>query len=891
MPPCSRQQAPEADAEADVGSHRDDHSWPQVTVRLAVLLAVLTVLAWAVPADAAAAWLFKDLLLLAAFALPLVPLWRASRVVQGSENIAWSLLLLGCASGLAGQAAWLFYRLTTGQPEQSVLPEVGFAAWIALTAVALALEVSSGGREVRAELVVDLLLIGGIGLVLAREIFAYVAPPAVGPGPLEVVLGGANVIASLALAVTALGVLMSPSALGGGVPRLLITLGGFAVAVSRMVFAYRLFRGASTPWLAPAWSFALLLIAVAGVERLLVDRAETPVAERTSLLRTLVVPVIVAYAMSLLVRELLSSGEAGGPEGMAWAMLALLIVTRVGVAIFVSERQTHELSAWERRHETVVNALGEVVYEWDPATDRVLRSGNAEQVFGVGLDKLEDNLRETLDRIHPDDRAEAEDRLHAALEHGGWFEAEYRLRQPAGDWRRIRDRGLCLPAEGNRPGRVLGLMADVTEARDAEERLNRAERLAALGGLAAGAAHEINNPLAAIHLAAQMLQEDPRLAEGLRDDVQIIARQAQRAADVTDRMLVFARKKEGERTSVDLRALIEDLLRSRRYELETHGIRLQEQLSRDLRPVWADPGQLERALLNLIVNAEHALTEVPEGERCLSVKAMADGDGARVEVIDNGPGIPAEILPRIFDPFFTTRNVGEGTGLGLSMSYSIVQAHGGDLSVETRQGQTVFTLEFPPLDQERPALGATREQEPATSGDEGDEDVPGPPPAVEDRVTRAAPPESPGRRAAGVLAGRRRSPVASTPPGESDGKPSADAMAVLVVDDESSVRRLARRFLEQHGHRVDEAANGKAALEFLSEKDYDSIILDLRMPDLSGEGLYEWLKKHRPLLASRVTVISGDFANPETGEILDRIGQPFLLKPFDLRELLALVER
>jgi CheY-like chemotaxis protein len=203
------------------------------------------------------------------------------------------------------------------------------------------------------------------------------------------------------------------------------------------------------------------------------------------------------------------------------------------------------------------------------------------------------------------------------------------------------------------------------------------------------------------------------------------------------------------------------------------------------------------------------------------------------------------VIPRIFDPFFTTREVGEGTGLGLSMSYSIAQTHEGDLRVDSRPNEgTTFTLDLPRAGAERlPPAASTVAVASADAG--GKKDL--------------------------------------------EARPRA-AMRILIVDDEQSVRGLAGRFLVKKGHHVDEAKSGKVALRMIQEREYDSLIVDLRMPDLSGEGLYEWLKKNRPELADRVIVISGDIANPDTVEILERMGRPFLLKPFDLDDLLRVVD-
>ncbi|MGD8329820.1 MAG: response regulator, partial [Acidobacteriota bacterium] len=523
---------------------------------------------------------------------------------------------------------------------------------------------------------------------------------------------------------------------------------------------------------------------------------------------------------------------------------ALLIVARVATAILSSERHAAELTAWERRYETLVNTMGSAVYEWDPGSGRVIRSGAVEQIFGGEDAEVSDTVDATLTLMHPDDRLKAETDFREAVKRGGPFELEYRLRNHDGTWRLIRDRGFCEQDEKGDPARVLGIMADVTEERNNEERLRRAERLASLGGLAAGAAHEINNPLAAISLAAQMLMEDNRLPEDVLDDVRVIERQASRAGEVTDRMLVFARRREGERDAYDINDLIREVLRSRRYEMQAHAITLVDSPSEGLPQVWVDPVQIERVLTNVIINAEKALAEMPDDERLLTVTTRATGTGVAVDVADTGPGIPEHVLPNIFDPFFTTREVGQGTGLGLSMSHSIVQAHAGELKVKTAPGEgTTFTMELP-----RAAAGID---------------------AAEKNVRGA-------RRAPDFVL---REDGASRP------------LSVLVVDDDKEIRELARRYLVGKGHSVTEASTGREALKLVTANEYDGIVLDLRMPDMSGEGFFEWLRRNRPEMATRVTVISGDLVNPQTLETLERIGQPYLLKPFKTHELLAYIEK
>ena len=813
-------------------------------IRASVLLAVATLVLYAAPVPSDRFSILREVLLLVAFALPLWPLSQARKVSRGEHQVSWLFLIAGTTAGLAGQLAWIVYSLAVEESASFIPTEVGFVTFMAFTTVALAIEVSANGRKaMRAELLVDLLLIGTIGLFLVQEIFTLL-PDTHTVNSFELAMGGANLIAALALGVAALGALISPGSLGGGVPRLLIVFSGFIVAVARAIFAYRHLYSLDTTWLTPAWIFSLLMIAAAASERAASGTEPKAGVKSNSALRTLVVPMIVAYGLSLLIREILGAGSNAQTNGMAWAALAVLIVARVATAIMSSEKHAAELTAWEKRYETLVNTMGSLVYEWNPKSGRVIRSGAVEQIFGADEAHVANTIDATLTLMHEEDRVTAEKDFRDAAKRGGLFEIEYRLRGPKDSWRLIRDRGFCEQDEHGHPGRVLGIMSDITEERKSEERLRRAEKLASLGGLAAGAAHEINNPLAAISLAAQMLLEDDRLPEDVLDDVRIIERQASRAGEVTDRMLVFARRREGERAAYDINDLVREVLRAQRYEIETHAITLQENLAAELPQVWIDPVQIERVLTNLIINAEKALAEVPEDDRRLVVTTRLSGLGVAVDIADTGPGIADHVLPNIFDPFFTTREVGQGTGLGLSMSHSIVQAHDGELKVQTTIDEgTVFSMELPPAEEEEDesekTIGGTRQ--------------------VPDFVLHEQVP--------------------------------ARSLNILVVDDEKEIRQLAHRFLTSKGHSVAQAASGREALKLVMANEYDGIVLDLRMPDMSGEGFFDWLRQNRPEMATKVTLISGDLGNPQTVEILERIGQPYLLKPFKAIELLAQIEK
>ncbi len=814
-------------------------------IRASVFLAVATFALYAAPIPPDRFSFLREALLLAAFALPLWPLSQARKVSRGEHQVSWLLLIAGTAAGFAGQLVWMVYSAVATESASFAPAEIGFVAFMAFTTVALAIEVSANGRRaMRSELFVDLLLIGTIGLFLVQEIFALL-PDSHTVNSFELAMGGANLIAALALGVAALGVLISPGTLGGGVPRLLLVFSGFIAAVARAIFAYRHFYGLDTTWLTPAWIFSLLMIAAAGSERAASGpESETQPGGSSSALRTLVVPMIVAYGLSLLIREILGAGANTQTNGIAWGALAVLIVARVATAIMSSEKHAADLTAWEKRYETLVNTMGSLVYEWDPNSGRVIRSGAVEQIFGADDAHVANTLDATMTLMHEEDRAATEKAFRDVAQRGGPFEIEYRLRGQQDSWRLIRDRGFCEHDENADPVRVLGIMSDITDERKSEERLRRAEKLASLGGLAAGAAHEINNPLAAISLAAQMLLEDDRLPDDVLDDVRIIERQAGRAGEVTDRMLVFARRREGERDAYDINDLVREVLAAQRYEIETHAITLQENPAAELPKVWIDPVQIERVLTNLIINAEKALADVPEDNRQLMVTTRPSGEGVAVDIADTGPGILDHVLPNIFDPFFTTREVGQGTGLGLSMSHSIVEAHGGELKVQTIPGEgTTFTMELPRAEEEE---------------DESEK----------------------------TIGGTRRVPDFVL-----QEETSARPLSILVVDDEKEIRQLAHRFLTGKGHSVAQAATGREALKLVMANEYDGVVLDLRMPDMSGEGFFDWLRQNRPEMANKVTLISGDLGNPQTVEILERIGRPYLLKPFKAHELLAHIEK
>jgi two-component system NtrC family sensor kinase len=232
------------------------------------------------------------------------------------------------------------------------------------------------------------------------------------------------------------------------------------------------------------------------------------------------------------------------------------------------------------------------------------------------------------------------------------------------------------------------------ELRRAQAQVIRAEKLSAVGELASGVAHEINNPLTTILGQTQLLLAQAELPATVRERLKVIAEESARAARIVQNLLTFARHYTPERRPCSLADQVRRVLELKGYQLAQDGVRV-ETAFEPCPPVYADAHQLQQVLLNLVQNAHQALRE-HRGERVLRLRVRATEEHAVVEVLDTGPGIPPEILPKIFDPFFTTKPAGQGSGLGLSVSYGIVSEHRGRLRAENRpEGGAAFIVELP----------------------------------------------------------------------------------------------------------------------------------------------------------------------------------------------------
>jgi len=240
------------------------------------------------------------------------------------------------------------------------------------------------------------------------------------------------------------------------------------------------------------------------------------------------------------------------------------------------------------------------------------------------------------------------------------------------------------------------------ELQETQAQLVQAGRLSAVGQLVSGVAHELNNPLSVVIGYGQLLLSRG-VPEEARRPIELIVAQGGRMAKIVQSLLLFSRQRKPGRRAVEVGDVVRQILNLRETQLALASIQVETELAADLPPVEGDAQQLQQLFLNLILNAEQAILGsgaggLRTGDRIrvtTSVRRAGDATWVIAQVADNGPGIPATALPRVFEPFFTTKKVGEGAGLGLSVSHGIVEQHGGRLSVESEPGRTVFTVELP----------------------------------------------------------------------------------------------------------------------------------------------------------------------------------------------------
>jgi two-component system NtrC family sensor kinase len=237
-------------------------------------------------------------------------------------------------------------------------------------------------------------------------------------------------------------------------------------------------------------------------------------------------------------------------------------------------------------------------------------------------------------------------------------------------------------------------MTDITEVANIQAKLMNTEKLAAVGQLVSGVAHEVNNPLTAIMGFADLMLENPKLPEGVHQDLRVIMQEAQRTKEIVQNLLSFARQMPPQREPVDLNAVLRRTIALRSYDFSSHGVDVVERLEEPLPHIIGDAHQLQQVFLNILNNAYDAVRETDRRGR-IEITTTRENDVVYIGFKDNGPGIAN--AERIFDPFFTTKDVGKGTGLGLSICYGIVHAHGGEIVSQNNSGAmgATFSVKLP----------------------------------------------------------------------------------------------------------------------------------------------------------------------------------------------------
>jgi two-component system cell cycle sensor histidine kinase/response regulator CckA len=399
-------------------------------------------------------------------------------------------------------------------------------------------------------------------------------------------------------------------------------------------------------------------------------------------------------------------------------------------------------------------------------------------------------------------------------------------------------------------GRWVAYLVDVSEQKQIELQLSQSQKMQAIGQLAGGVAHDFNNLLTAIFMQLDVLAQRHPVGDPSYEGLNEIRSTSARAADLVRKLLAFSRKQTVQRETLDLGELISEsevLLRRVLYE----DVKLETEYGRNLPHVRADRSQIETAVMNLAVNARDAvrahgggvvrirLARLTQEEAVAHGYPAAQGDQALIEVSDDGPGIPPDVIDKIFDPFFTTKPVGEGTGLGLATVYGIVKQSDGWISVASKAGEGAAFRIFLPV-----------------------------------HVPSASAP---------ALV-----PVVKAPPKARD---LSGAGRILFVEDEDAVRGVAAKLLRARGYEVIEAASGEEALELAEEYagKIDLMISDVVMPGMQGPDL---LKHARVYLAGAPVMFISGYAEAEFSNLLEgEENVSFLPKPIDIKTLAERVKQ
>lgn len=764
--------------------------------------------------------------------------WR--RALRREDREAWLWVGAGCAAFLAGQLVWNSYELVRRvPPPYPSLADVGFIGIYPCFAVAVVrLLRAQPGRRLDSEAWLDIALVTFTAGTLTYEFFlAPLLATGSSTGALLTSIGWSlgGIVVLWMILLQMLRRKRFPLATVGPV-----MLGLVLCSVSNVIYAASALHAAfrSGGALDLGWDAGLLVIAAAAALAAERSAAVEPAMPALSghVARTVAVLVGLAGIAGVAIAAIV--------QFVPSPMTALLIT--VGVAI-IGVRFVYSLRADRRYAQLLEN---EVANQTRSLMDSLAAAAVAERNLRLVMEAVPEAIL-VLDRegrafdLNPAAATMVAARGEATVGRSVFefvtSEAAHVARENLaaafhGEVRRFevpftREDGtkgisavLYAPVrEGAKITSVLALARDITDQRRTESQLQQAEKLAAIGQLVSGVAHEINNPAAIISGFAQtMLLEE--LKPENREMVRTIYDEATRIGRITQNLLAFARVGGKERTLADVNDIVRRTFALRSYHFSTLNVAVTLDLDPTDPKIWANAAELQQLLLNLLINAEQAVM-TSEGPRAITTRTRSANSHVRLDIADTGPGIPPEIRRKIFDPFFTTKPEGGGTGLGLSICYGIAESHGGRIWVESEPGR-----------------GATFSV---------------------------------------VLPYDPRSERRSQAPREPEARPAAGGILVLVVDDEIGLRNALLRFLGRRGIQGQGVGDGAEALGVLKQQEFDAIISDVRMPGLGGLEFLERLRRDRPDLVHKLIFSTGDTSAPETAELIRDSGIPTVTKPID----------
>jgi PAS domain S-box-containing protein len=499
------------------------------------------------------------------------------------------------------------------------------------------------------------------------------------------------------------------------------------------------------------------------------------------------------------------------------------------------EHRLHQQQEFARR---LVDSFPDLIMVLDNSYHYTFISPSFREVLGYEPDE-EPNIQ-LGDRTHPEDREGLRALYDDLLQGRQTFASlEVRVRHKNGDWRRLRCHFSPLQDEDGKIEGVVISGRDVTELKRLEEQLIQAEKLAAMGQMLAGVAHELNNPLTAILGVTELVSERQDVDNSLKRQLDLTHRQARRAARIVQNLLEFSRPASPQKRPIDLNSIIERTLQLHEHSLRRNNIAVDFHPQAGVAAVIGDGNQLIQVFLNLVTNAEHAIREVRESGRVQIRIARSDGR-VSVTVQDDGVGIKPEIIPRIFDPFYTTKRPGGGTGLGLSICMSIVREHGGAIEAEPLPaGGAAFTVYLP-------VAKTPQESTPKTGSTTGSESA---------------------QKTSEIL----------------------KDCSVLVLDDEESIRMFLAEGFSAHGIQADCAGTVEEALNYIAAKPYDALLCDLNLHSSGDKAGGK--KAAEKILASAgtqkpiVLFMTGEFMDEATRAA--ELGAACLQKPFRVADVLA----